>query len=221
MTDDEIEAVLGEFRLWLRDQGSGVRGQESGVSGQESGEAFDPLVLVGEFTALRHEVKLLTKATRAQNELLATALDRFAPADDDQPRDEDLRALLSAAVELVDVMDRAVESAVGVATEWAEPPRPWWNPFGRTDPRWTQTRDRIAGLGKGLELAANRLGAGLRRMGLEPVEAIGRPFDPETMEVLDVATDTQQPPGTVVAVIRPGYFWQGKVLRYAQVRVAK
>jgi molecular chaperone GrpE len=193
MTDAEIEAVLGEFRQWLK--GSAVSGQRS--------ETFDVLALVNEFTALRHEVKLLTKATRARNEELS----RFAPAGPAEPPADDVRPLLSAAVELVDVLDRSVEAAN------KPPARQGWWPFGRTP--------NDAGLAEGLRLARNRVTAALVRLGLEPVEAAGQPFDPETMEAIDVAAGTGQPGGTVVEVTRAGYRWRGKVFRYAQVRVAK
>ncbi|MCS6852429.1 MAG: nucleotide exchange factor GrpE [Gemmataceae bacterium] len=56
---------------------------------------------------------------------------------------------------------------------------------------------------------------------MEPIPAVGRPFDPEFMEVLELVADTGRPEGEVVEEVRRGYLWHGRILRYAQVRVAK
>ena len=61
----------------------------------------------------------------------------------------------------------------------------------------------------------------LETAGLEPIPVADRPFDPDLMEVVDTTTGTGDTPGTVVEVVRAGYWWRGKVFRYAQVKVAK
>lgn len=46
-------------------------------------------------------------------------------------------------------------------------------------------------------------------------------FDPERMEVVEVVIDSGKPAGEVIEEVRRGYFWRGRVFRFAQVRVAK
>jgi molecular chaperone GrpE len=57
--------------------------------------------------------------------------------------------------------------------------------------------------------------------GLEPIPALGQPFDPETMEVLEAVAGSGRPAGEVLEEIRRGYFWQGRIFRFAQVKVAR
>src|SRR4051812_34659112 len=116
MTDEQIEAVLGDFRRWLREHG-------------DEEPAFDPVALVEEFTALRHEVKLLTKAVGARNED-----GESAPADD-------LRPLVTAAIEMVDAVDRGVEAASRLAAG-----RGGWR-------RLFRGGKQVAALAEGLKLA--------------------------------------------------------------------
>ena len=41
------------------------------------------------------------------------------------------------------------------------------------------------------------------------------------MEVVEAVADSGRPAGEVIDEARPGYLWNGRVFRYAQVRVAK
>jgi len=74
---------------------------------------------------------------------------------------------------------------------------------------------------KGVEMVYGELREVLRSEGLEPIEAAGRPFDPERHEAV-VAVDAEGvDEGTVVGVVRNGYELGGKVLRPAMVKVAR
>ena len=70
-------------------------------------------------------------------------------------------------------------------------------------------------------MTLQRVERSMAQYGLEPIPAVGQPFDPELMEVLEVVLDSGAPPGEVVQEVRRGYLWNGRVFRYAQVRVAK
>lgn len=52
-------------------------------------------------------------------------------------------------------------------------------------------------------------------------ELEGKPFDPQTQEVVGVDTHTPHPEGTVLSVVEKGYYWHEKVLRRARVIVSK
>jgi molecular chaperone GrpE len=70
-------------------------------------------------------------------------------------------------------------------------------------------------------MSVQRVERALAQHGLEPIAAAGQPFDPETMEAIEVVEGSGRPGGEVVQEVRRGYVWRGRVFRYAQVRVAK
>ena len=69
LTPERIDAVLADFRGWLEGLTEG-RGDEP----PGSSEQVDLFTLAAQFTALRHEVNLQTKAARAATEQTAEAL---------------------------------------------------------------------------------------------------------------------------------------------------
>ena len=75
-------------------------------------------------------------------------------------------------------------------------------------------------LRKGVELVYGELLGTLEKAGLERIEALGKPFDPEEHEaVMHVGNDEGGEPG-VRDVVRSGYRLKGRVLRPAMVKVA-
>lgn len=76
-------------------------------------------------------------------------------------------------------------------------------------------------LQEGYRLIQSRLRRSMQACGLRRIPALGRPVDPHCMTVVEVADDSAHPPGTVVAELRPGYFWNDTVLRFAEVRVVR
>lgn len=63
----------------------------------------------------------------------------------------------------------------------------------------------------------------LASLGVKPLEASGRAFDPRYHEAVDVAAHTAAgvTPGTIIAELQRGYLLNGELLRPARVRVAK
>jgi molecular chaperone GrpE len=73
---------------------------------------------------------------------------------------------------------------------------------------------------KGIELIYQRLSEILKKMGVEPVEAAGKKFDPNLHEaVVRVPTDAVEDQ-TVLEEFQRGYNFKGKLLRPAMVKVA-
>jgi molecular chaperone GrpE len=70
-------------------------------------------------------------------------------------------------------------------------------------------------------MGRQRLERTLSEHDLVAIPTVGETFDPERMEVVAVATDSDRPSGEVVEEVRRGYLWRGRVFRYAQVRVAR
>jgi molecular chaperone GrpE len=79
----------------------------------------------------------------------------------------------------------------------------------------------LASLVMGYTMSLQRVERALRQHGLEPIPAVGEAYDPERMEALEVVLGTGLPSGEVVGEVRRGYLWNGRVFRFAQVRVAK
>jgi molecular chaperone GrpE len=61
----------------------------------------------------------------------------------------------------------------------------------------------------------------LRRRGVEPLEVIGKPFDPEWHEAVADEPANGRPDGEITAELRRGYRIGSKLLRAAMVKVAK
>lgn len=75
---------------------------------------------------------------------------------------------------------------------------------------------------QGLDFVRQRLLAVLEREGIRPIYVTGQVFDPELHVVLDVvAADADHPAGTVSSEVRQGYRLGDRILRHAEVVVAK
>ncbi len=79
----------------------------------------------------------------------------------------------------------------------------------------------LGSLVTGYRMGLQRVERALQQAGLEPIVAVGSPFDPERMEVLEAVGNTGRQPGEVLEEVRRGYLWRGRVFRFAQVRVAR
>ncbi|MBI5614318.1 nucleotide exchange factor GrpE [Candidatus Gottesmanbacteria bacterium] len=71
---------------------------------------------------------------------------------------------------------------------------------------------------QGLGLAVKELRSVFSEHGVTKMEVIGKPFDPMTMECIDVV-DGQE--GIVIEEVAPGYLLYDKVIRVAKVNVGK
>jgi molecular chaperone GrpE len=295
LTPEAIESVLGDFRAWLQE--AAARGETAPPSEAEEAGVIDLHTLLGQFTGLRHEVHLQTRAVRAQQEQSGEALRQLSEALDllqqsqlaarhahEQERDEVVRPLLKVLVDVYDALAlaerevRRVQDTVLPALEElaalpaaapaaAAPPPPaaapaqvsfWARLFGLDEtvarqqetiaalekalaeeharaaaaaqpagpsPQQQQAAERarqmLASVVTGYTMSVQRVQRALQQHGLEPIPAVGEPFDPEYMEVLEAVLDSGRPSGEVLEEVRRGYLWRGRLFRYAQVRVAK
>jgi molecular chaperone GrpE len=246
LTPDAIGAVIDDFRGWLTSVSAGKVG-----TAPPAGEEVDLYTLVGQFTALRQEVNLQTRAARAQQEQNAETLRQLAetvefltqpPPQREAPADDGIRPLLKTLVDLYDAVALAARelqrgqdaaSAALRAMEDAAPARPsgWARWFGRPETQQKGLRSAVEGVEKlrqtlaataaGYAMTLQRVERSMAQHGLDAIPAVGQAFDPELMEALEVVFDSGAPSGEVVQEVRRGYLWNGRVFRYAQVRVAK
>ena len=76
-------------------------------------------------------------------------------------------------------------------------------------------------LGQGMRALLDQIEALLARRGVQRIGEAGEPFDPERHDAVEVRVTTDAPENAVVEVIRAGYAVDGRVLRPAQVAVAR
>lgn len=103
--------------------------------------------------------------------------------------------LLADVLHMVDMFDRAVASLA----EGHDP----------------------AKVAKGLTIAGEELHKILERHGVQPVKAVGEPFDPNLHEAVAEVEDAAKQAGTVVDEVQRGYVLNGRLIRPSRVRVAK
>lgn len=72
----------------------------------------------------------------------------------------------------------------------------------------------------GKEATLKLLATTLERFGIQEVDPVGEPFDPERHEAMTMQPSADMEPGSVLAVIQKGYALNGRLLRPAMVVVA-
>jgi molecular chaperone GrpE len=73
---------------------------------------------------------------------------------------------------------------------------------------------------KGVELIYQRMYDTLKKMGLEPVEATGKQFDPNQHQAVERVPTDEAEDQEILSEFQRGYNFKGKLLRPAMVRVA-
>src|SRR5262245_20981856 len=211
--------VLEAVAVWL-DELAETEPPLPGVA-PEAVQSTEPIpdlfTVLGQLTALTRETQLQGRATNRLHAELSAKLDHLAEhqlsADTMTRRLGDIRreARFEVIAELLEVRDRfsrGVEEAqrrlTGLQGFWA---------------RFAQ-REVLAALIEGNLLARERLDDLLRRLDVQEIPCLGQPFDPTLMQAVEVVHTTTASPGIVLDVFRPGYTSNGRVLRFAEVRVA-
>jgi len=73
---------------------------------------------------------------------------------------------------------------------------------------------------RGMELIYQRLSDALKKLGLEPISAKGRKFDPHQHHAVDSVETDEVEDHTVLEEFQHGYNFRGRLLRPAMVKVA-
>ena len=74
---------------------------------------------------------------------------------------------------------------------------------------------------EGIELSQRLFRDTLERFGIEQVNPVGEPFDPDLHEAMSMIESPSAEPNSVVDVLQKGYTLNGRLLRAAMVIVAK
>ena len=147
-----------------------------------------------ELTALRQERDdLMARLQRVSADYVN--YQKRAQKDLAQSREYANEALIKALLVVLDDMERALQAA----REHAQGDNP---------------------LLTGMQLVYDKALQVLGAFGVEPVEAEGKPFDPQVHQAVSMQATDQRPPQTVLAQLQRGYLLKGRVLRPASVVVA-
>jgi molecular chaperone GrpE len=73
---------------------------------------------------------------------------------------------------------------------------------------------------KGVELLSNKLMKLLEARGLQPIKAVGEPFNVDFHDALLQMPNADLPPGTILDEIETGYMLHDKVIRHSKVTVS-
>jgi molecular chaperone GrpE len=84
----------------------------------------------------------------------------------------------------------------------------------------TEAQHSYDSLVEGVSLTLRQIREMLEKEGLQPIEAVGEPFNPELHEAMMRVDTDEYPENTVIDELEKGYTLNGKVLRPARVRVA-
>jgi molecular chaperone GrpE (heat shock protein) len=251
----DTELVVARFRRWLDETRT-----EAELNGDELDA--DPVEHVGLYqlveglTALRHEVKLLTKGIRSTDERseatlvsMQAAIEQFrsVQAQESEVADRALRPLVEGLADLDQALRRGRRAIETARRQWSEREsdrlietrqrfeqlyrcQAWWRraicrPWHQAlldihgqrtlDPQ----RNIFDALLEGYDLILARLQRTMDEHGLLRMECVGHQVDPQRMTVVETVIDLGRPPGCVVEEIRTGYYWNSRLLRYAEVKV--
>jgi len=212
------QAVLDDFRHWL----DALPDEMPDAEDEDALpiEEGDLLSLVGEMTALRQEVKLMSRGTgklsRTVEQVSQDVATNVVPLAEEirrldrEARVSETRVTLGPLLlELGDLRECVRE----VAAQAARPVRPWhvsrrlWETLG------------IDRQKAHLEVLAKRLDSTLERHAVKPIAAASMPFDARRMTADGVSRAGQVRPGHVSQVVKQGFAVAGGVLRPAHVIV--
>lgn len=74
---------------------------------------------------------------------------------------------------------------------------------------------------QGIDMLEKQILSGFEKLGVQKIEAVGLPLDPNVHNVLAVAKDETKPDGIILNELQAGYKMQDKIIRCSQVVVNK
>jgi len=80
---------------------------------------------------------------------------------------------------------------------------------------------KVDGLREGTELTLKLLGTVMQKNGIQQIDPMGEPFNPEFHQAMSMQEREDVEPNTVVAVVQKGYTLNSRLMRPAMVMVSK
>ena len=125
----------------------------------------------------------------------AVNVQRRAEQEVDKARKFALERFISELLPVVDNMERALQAA--------------------------GSDEAVRPIVEGVELTQKSLIDALQKHGVETVDPMGEPFDPQIAQAMSMVENPEVEPNTVIAVMQKGYQLNGRLVRPAMVMVSK
>jgi molecular chaperone GrpE len=218
------ENLLSQFAAYLDGLDHVESDTADGGATAEGAEEADLFSVFLELAGLRNEV-------RTQSRIVKEALDQFrsvfdmlrtnhATMEQELKRvradghDRERMLLKPLLLDIIDVRDRLT---AGLKPTLATPLRRWYERL-----RPAAKRPAAADAWReGMRMTLRRVDRILADQRITIIETVGRPLDPRHAAAVATVEDPAAADGTVVEEIRPGFLWQGELLRLAEVVVAR
>ncbi len=220
----------------------------------EETTAFDPYQMVGEWIALRQEVKqqnkLMQSTQQTLQQSLQQALQQVAAQAQNQAQNpsasiskqNDESGLIKDLLVVMDALDSAIEHGEEQIRTMPPSPEPdlknepktgFWNQVlaffetegpessESTDATQTNLIEVLTSQKEGIEMIRRSLLDLLQKRQVKPMNALGQPFDAQCMYAIAQQPSDSAPPNTVLQEVVRGYWKGDRILREAQVIVAR
>lgn len=171
------------------------------INEQESGTAADEKKEVDEITALRDELEKQQEENKKYYDLYLRSLAEMDNFKKRSARDKE-------------------EYSKYAATPLIKKLLPVMDDLERALTQFDSSKD-LEALSKGVEMIARKLQEVMNSEGVEQVEALGKPFDPEYHQPLLVEESDEHPENTIIEELQTGYTLHGRVIRPSLVKVSK
>jgi molecular chaperone GrpE (heat shock protein) len=208
------EKVLEDFKAWMTDLP-----EEMPIDRKVDMDSCDLYTLLMEFTALRQEIKFQNReqnnTLRIQQSFIDSLKETLKLLKNRTSKLETLEERIRFASEkkavlpFLDIRDglirglKAAKATAATRRLFVRPPQ------------------GIEGIVEGYQMALRRFDRALTYVGITPVTALDRSFDPATMRAVGQANDSQKETGIVIEEQVGGFVRQDEVIRTAEVIVNK
>lgn len=191
----EIERTMAEAEAAVSSMGHGPEGEDSA-------DADDTLDFDAILSAKDDEIAAL------KDKWLRAVADhenykKRVKRDTDDAITRKTQSLLTGFLPTVDNLDRALEIAEPVVAS--------------VPPEVASSMEQVV---KGLRMVRDEFLVGLKKQGIEPVAAVGVPFDPAIHDALQQLDSPDHAPGVVIREFEKGYKLGDRLLRPARVIIA-
>ncbi len=210
---DWKQKAFRDFSRWLQEIPDQMPGPD-----EPAMESCDLYTLLTEFVALRQEIKFQNReqhsAVRIQQglidshkEIMGLFKDRTRQLEklEENIRRASERKIITPFLDIRDALNRGLRFARQIALKRGLFRRP---------------QRTVHSVVEGYEMALRRFDRALLHAGIRPVDAIGKPFDPLTMEAVEERFERGTPAGQVLDMYLCGFVCDNEVIRTAQVAVS-
>ena len=74
---------------------------------------------------------------------------------------------------------------------------------------------------EGVDMIQLQIQKFLKDIGVEKIKTVGEKFDPHVHEAVETGTSSEKDDGIILEELKPGYMFNGRLLRPASVKIAK